>query len=174
MSSRRASIACGLLVFALASAGVGCGDDDDAGPPQIQPHQNPVVFGNFAVDAPLQEFQVILRNVGGGTLDITEMAVNGDVNCALDPAPIFSEPLPIHLIEGEETFLAISYQPGGPDHMDEAGVKDQISIPITSNSNTFPLMEISVCGCILDHVPTESDPLCTCNLEEVPPGNCGG
>lgn len=174
MSSRRASIACGFLVFTLAAVGVGCGDDDDAGPPQIQPHQNPVGFGNFGVDAPAQEFQVILTNVGGGTLDITGVGVNGDANCAMTPPPEFSDPLPIHLVEGQQTFLAIYYDPGGPG--DTVGMKDQISVPVTSNSNEFPVMEISVCGCVVEEPPTPEDPgpPCECNLLEVGSANCGG
>lgn len=174
MSSGKALGTWLFAILATSGLGIGCGGDEDAGPPQITPHQNPVSFGNFAVDAPVQEFEVILLNTGGGTLEITGVEVNGDVNCALDPAPVFSDSLPIRLAEGEDTFLALSYIPGGSAN-GTAGTKDQISVAVTSNSSTFPVMEISVCGCILDHEPNpDTDPLCECNLEEVADADCGG
>jgi hypothetical protein len=161
------------LLLGLAATAIGCGGDDDAGPPQIQPHLNPVAFGNFEAGAAPQEFQVILTNVGGGTLTISSLEVNGDVNCALDPAPVFSDPTPISLVEGEGTFLAIYYVPGGTGN-NTPGTKDQISVAVESNSNEFPLMEVSICGCILDHPPEEGDPECECNLNEVQDADCGG
>lgn len=195
------------LLLGLAAIAIGCGGDDDAGPPQIQPHLNPVAFGNFGpgmcndnaacdggedctsceadcgacadcddgVCAGTAHFDVILRNVGGGTLEISGMEVNGDSNCAIVGDPQFDQPLPIRLAEGAGTFLGFDYLPGG-NNRSTAGTKDQIAIAITSNSNEFPVMEISVCSCILDHTPDPApgaeDP-CECNLDEVQDADCG-
>lgn len=159
-------------VTLLSSMGAaGCGGDEDPKPPQIQPHQNPVAFQNMEPGAEARQFQVILSNVGDGTLDITEVAVSGDANCALDPPPELDLPLPVHLTSEQEAFLNINYIPGGT-HNDEVGTKDQISIGITSNSAEFPLMEISVCGCIV--ADASGAPPCECNLLEVGDANCGG
>ena len=167
-----------MILVALAALPMvlwGCGGDENDEPPQILAHQNPVAFQNFAVGAPAQQFQVILMNDGGGTLDITDVQVRGDANCALNPAPALDSPLPVSLTNTEQAFLNMTYIPGGTAN-GVVGTKDQISIAISSNSAEYPLFEISVCGCVIDHEPTQEDPgpPCDCNLLEVGDANCGG
>jgi hypothetical protein len=119
----------------------------------------------------VESFQVILMNDGDGTLDVTDFEVRGDAHCALTPPPALDQELPVHLSNADEIFLNLDYIPGG-DLSTTAGTRDAISIAFTSNSATFPLFEILVCGCVVDDV--ETAPPCQCLFEDVGDVNCGG
>jgi hypothetical protein len=160
-----------LALFASVLA-LGCGGGDDEKPPQINAQLFQVAFGNSPPGTAVQQFQPIIWNSGDGTLEITNVEVRGDVNCAMNPAPVFDVPLPISLTHAEQVFLNLSYLPGGTAN-GVVGTKDQISVAVTSNSAEYPLAEFSVCGCVVDGDPLQAAP-CECNLLEVPAGNCGG
>jgi hypothetical protein len=194
----RRTLLLGLLVGAVLS---GCGGDENNDPPLINASLIAVNFQSFGVGTcnsdttdpavceggetcdscpddcedpecvGTEQFQVIFLNNGDGVLDITNMEVRGDAHCALTPGPEFDRPLPVHLRHQETVFLNLNYVPGG-DLGGTAGTKDEISIAITSNSAEFPLLELLVCGCVVDD--PDAAPPCTCDLAAVGDVNCGG
>lgn len=180
-----------LLLALAALVLVACSDGGDDEGPQIGVHQWPVAFGNFppasagedgdpgtADDVPappLQPFDLIVMNLGGGTLQITAVEVRGDVNCSIQEGPEFDDlhPLPVSLTRTDQAFLRWTYLPGGTRNGEQGGdVTDQISIALTSNSSESPLYEVSSCGRIVaPGVDAATAPREFCDLTEVQ-GSC--